>query len=811
MKNIKAFFILLVFPLITFSQTTLSPGDIAITGFNADNPDAISFVILTDVLTSTVLNFTDNGWLLTGGFRVGASGNTNEGVLEWTATSDLTCGTEITITGTSASTGSVTETDASFALSATGDQILVYQGTTLAPNFILGISFDSTGWSDATSANTSALPSVLTDGENALSLGETDNGNYNCSVTNDASLILEATVKPLNWTISNAPITIGGCTYCCSTTTWTITGWNNGLPDLSKEAILMVNYDTNVNNDASFSACKLTINPGVKLTIRSNRYVEVQNDVTNAGEILIEDKGSFVQKSNTAVFINNNSTAVHPVIVDKVTAPLQEWYEYTYWSSPLENVAIGDLLPTTSASRLFEFIAANFSDIEKEDLNNNILVPGTDDIDDNADDWIIISNTTLMDAGRGYSATLAPIDLDLAGQVGKDTVSIKKSFRGSILNTGTINITANRNDEDTTNMDNNWNLIGNPYASAIDAKMFLEKNTYSATNTSGVLEGAIYFWSQETPPSAITNGNEPLNFDVNDYAILNLTSNTEGERYAPDNFIPSGQGFFASFSNDFPGTTGAVVFTNEMRVNGNNNQFFRNRTVDNKLWLNLTSDSDVFSQIAIGYVSGATKMNDGSLYDARRIFSGDSAMLFSTIENNENEFAIQGRAPEDITPLESIRLGITTAIDFATVYTLSIDHLQGEFMENETVYLRDDLMGIDHNLKASDYTFTSEVGIFKERFVIVFNEETLSNSDHTITEKSISIIEGENNNVSFTVNGSARINSIRILNLLGQEVYRFKGNKKVETYNLSNLSATVYVAQIKLSNGTFINKKVLKK
>ena len=592
---------------------------------------------------------------------------------------------------------------------------------------------------------------------------------------------------------------------CTTTTTWTATGWDNGLPNITKEVILAEDYTT---NGVSFSTCKLSINSGVKLTVTPNNYIEVEGDVINSGEITIEDKGSFVQKSNEAVFINN-STADNPVIVDKLTAPLEEWYEYTYWSSPLENVAIGDLLPNTSPNRLFEFIAANFSDVEREVLNDNTKVPGRDDIDDNADDWAIIPKTTPMVAGRGYSATLSP--LDLAGQ-GGGASGIKKSFRGAVLNTGTVNIPVDRNDEDPSNMDNNWNLIGNPYASAIDTRLFFEKNVYSASNPSGVLEGAIYLWSHVTPPSATTNGNEPLNFDINDYAILNLTANTTGERYAPDNFIPSAQGFFISFSNDFVGTTGNVVFTNDMRVNDNNGKFFRNRVIDNKLWLNLSSDDGVFSQIAIGYVSGATKINDGALYDARRIFSGDTAMLYSIIENDENEFAIQGKAPEDLTINESIKLGMTTAIDSPTLYTLSIDHLQGEFMEKETVYVKDNFMGILHDLKSADYTFTSEAGFFKDRFEIVFNEGILSNNDTNSIGGNLSIIELENNNVRFSItNTTATINSVRLLNLLGQELYHFDGKEKVEVYNLANLNAVPYIAQVKLSNGMLITKRAVKK
>ncbi len=596
------------------------------------------------------------------------------------------------------------------------------------------------------------------------------------------------------------------CTY---TVTWDGAQWLPNAPNSTTQAVLNANYNTSVG---SFSTCKLTINSGVKLTIRENEFVEVESNIENSGEIFIDNKGSLVQKSDSATF-TNSSTDNPAIVVDKITAPMQEWYEYTYWSSPLQSVPIGDFLDSTPNDRRFKFLAANFEDSSKEVMNDNTEIPGQDDIDDNRDDWSVISASSIMTPGKGYSGTLS--SPDLSGPNGGAS-GIRKSFKGNILNTGIITVPVFKNNG--SNLDQNWNLIGNPYPSAIDASEFFNENIYnSITNPTGALEGAIYFWSHVTPPSSTTNGNEHLNFDVNDYAILNLTANVTGERYAPDNFIPSGQGFFISFSEDKPDTTGNVVFRNSMRVIGNNDKFFRTDPnenkqpfVYNKVWLNLTSDNGVFSQIVIGYVEDATRENDGPLYDARRIFSGDSAMLFSIIENDDNEYAIQGREIEDLTLLETIRLGITTAITTATLYTISIDHLQGEFMERETVYVKDNLTGMIHNLKDSDYTFNSEAGVFKNRFEIVFNADTLSD-DNDITEKSLSIIELKNGNVRFSVKGNSTIDSVRILNLLGQEVYHFKGNGKNETYNLSKLNSSLYIAQIELSNGTYINKKAAKK
>ena len=92
------------------SQTTLTPGQLAITGFNYDDPDQFSFVLLTNTTTGTVINFTDNGWLAAGSFRSG------EGTCTWTSTSNLTCGTEVTITATVASTGTVSANSINFSM-----------------------------------------------------------------------------------------------------------------------------------------------------------------------------------------------------------------------------------------------------------------------------------------------------------------------------------------------------------------------------------------------------------------------------------------------------------------------------------------------------------------------------------------------------------------------------------------------------------------------------------------------------------------------------------------------------------------------
>src|SRR5690606_22376476 len=405
-------------------------------------------------------------------------------------------------------------------------------------------------------------------------------------------------------------------------------------------------------------------------------------------------------------------------------------------------------------------------------------------------------------------------------------------FEGA-FNTGDIDVPIYRNDSEL--QDNNWNLIGNPYPSAVDADLFLTANTLIAQDVSelpvgtGTTDGAIFFWSQSTAPSDTANGNENLNFAQSDYAIINATGQTAGGDNnndgfingldVPDRFIPSGQGFFISYSNT--GTvdatngninTGTVSFTNSMRVTGNNNQFFRNSSTQaNRLWVNMWSDNGVRNQILVGYVEGATDLYDGMYYDAPKNSSAEiNAMIYTVADNSDKKLAIQGKALNSLHLEEVIPIGFYTLIPEATLYSISIDS-EGLFFDENTVYLRDYELEILHNLNDSPYTFTSETGEFNERFEIVFRDSFLSVNEEEISANNLTIIELQNGEVQFTVPSQHKIQSVEIIDLLGKTIYNLKGNSSTETYNLSNLSQATYVARVTLANGQVLTEKAVKR
>jgi hypothetical protein len=180
---------------ITFSQTILQPGDIAIVGYNFKDPDEFSFITFVDLDPGTVIYFTDCGWTSSNSFRTG------EGIVTYAVPSTgKTSGSLITF---GLDPGFTTAgVSGFFGLSIAGDQLLVYQGSFAAPQFIYALnnSGNAVWQATASNTNTSALPPGLVNGYSAVALAEKENGEYNCSaVGTDKNSLLPLISDFNNW------------------------------------------------------------------------------------------------------------------------------------------------------------------------------------------------------------------------------------------------------------------------------------------------------------------------------------------------------------------------------------------------------------------------------------------------------------------------------------------------------------------------------------------------------------------------------------------------------------------------------------
>ncbi|MEP6646617.1 MAG: SdrD B-like domain-containing protein [Saprospiraceae bacterium] len=230
------------------AQTVFAPGEIMFTGYDSDDPDAFSIVLLTDVVSGTIIFITDRGWSNTTGFRVD---NTNEGTISYTFNAAFSCGNEIFFTKNTAPNpdiwqardinGSLIGTVATQAggdangmvLGTTGDQLFIYQTPTpIASNqssFVTCIHMDG-AFTNATTDDNSAKPTALANNQVVRFNTEVDDAKYDCSpntgsgtflqsvITNDngSGVLLGDAVN--NWIESDDYLALyPPCFFCCGT------------------------------------------------------------------------------------------------------------------------------------------------------------------------------------------------------------------------------------------------------------------------------------------------------------------------------------------------------------------------------------------------------------------------------------------------------------------------------------------------------------------------------------------------------------------------------------------------------------------
>ncbi|MGR7812954.1 T9SS type A sorting domain-containing protein [Lacinutrix undariae] len=569
------------------------------------------------------------------------------------------------------------------------------------------------------------------------------------------------------------------------TSTWDGTTWLNGTPDINTSITLTADYDTALG---SIEAYNIQVNAEKTLSIANSTYVKIKNDAVVNGTLSVSTNGAFIQVNDNGTFTLNEENGY--AVVNKLTTPLNKWYDYTYWSSPVVNTTTADAFTSSNPGMRYWYNPENFLDI----LDG--ATAGHDDIDDNGDDWLLLSEEMVLQPGHGYAATHS------GGSNFTSGTAYPYNFEGA-FNTGTITVPIHYNGD---NGDADWNFIGNPYPCAISVDAFLAENPT-------IIGSAIYLWSHASPPLAANSGNETYNFNTNDYAIITGASGevAGGSTVIPNRYIPSGQGFFVQGM-----ANGTVTFTNAMRVadNSSNNQFFRadNTQTDNKLWLDLKSDSGVFNQVLVAYVDGATNSNDGCDYDAmRNLSSGAPAIIYTTIQGNTNKkYAIEGKSPESLTINESIDLGFYTSESNTTQYTFSIAKKQGDFLSNHSIFIKDNLLGMYHDITNSDYEFTSETGEFNSRFEVVFTQETLNISTNEF-ENALTVSEINTSEIQFKMSNNTNINSVSLYNILGQLVSTETADTTTSTINTTLLAKGTYIAKVELANQVILTKKLIKR
>ncbi len=558
---------------------------------------------------------------------------------------------------------------------------------------------------------------------------------------------------------------------------WNTAGnWSSNAVPNNTNCVVIPNITPRpvITNNAS--AYNLTVMNGGILQLNSNHSLTVTDAilVQPTGQFLIKDSASLVQVNNTANTGNIN--------MERITQPMYR-FDFTYWGSPLKLASnfrlggAGGLSPNTLSDKYFSWSPTNSNSFGG---------------------WIYETAATVMDPRKGYIVR--------APQSFSASPLVKTAYTANFVgtpNNGDILCPIYHGTLGPGNNNDKYNLLGNPYPSAVDAEAFL-----SDPANVPVIDGTIYFWTHNSPPSAAYPdpfyGDFVINYTATDYASWNRLGGTGTTQAAasggatPSGFIAAGQGFFAK-STGTANSGDPVIFKNSMRTLGNNNQFFRtNENEKHRIWLNLVSSNGSLNQILVGYTQGATLGWDRD-FDGARI--SETGMTLYSIIPAQN-LVIQGR-PMPFDANDQVPLGYKTQTN--DTYSLRIDHLDGLF-DGQDIFIEDKLLNLIHDLKQSPYVFTSAAGTFNDRFVLRYTNNALGVSQPQLSDAIVAMTS----NGKLTIQASQPIKHVFVYDIAG---------KLIRTYNPSvvrnyfehdfNYSDGVYMLKIRMENGVIATHKLI--
>lgn len=550
---------------------------------------------------------------------------------------------------------------------------------------------------------------------------------------------------PGSYTVTNTIAPSGGCGEVAATGTisiisdflWTGAGgtdWNNAgnwscglIPDQTNSVqIPDVPNKTVLNAGSPGIVYNLVIDNGSSLVVTGN-IIRVSGIITNNGTFNVTDGtvemngivaqtiGNGVFSSNTVrdLIINNPggvtllgplnitgsvagtngnlasdgyltliSTAAGTAFVDgagtgnitgNVTMQryLPSVYGYKYVSSPFQAATVGEFGDDMNLASTFPL----FYRYDEARTSSG---------------WVSYVNVAnILNPLQGYSANFG-----VAGTPG--TVDIS-----GVVNNGPLSVTLLNNNNTYTK---GFNLVGNPYPSAIDWD--------AAGWTKTIIDDAVYYFRASTT----------------DQYGGTYSSYVNGISTAPGiatNIIPSMQGFFVHVSDGTYPVTGTLSLDNSVRVNDRTHSFLKSAEASERFLLrataSFTDDTASSDPTVIYFTMGASPEFDKSL-DALKLLNTDMrvANVYSML-NGGTRLSVNA-LPESADTTLLVPLGLRTNRDGEVIFSImDLENLP----RGVRVYFRDRATGANINmLPDRDYKVVLAARTYNDRFSIAFLKNT---------------------------------------------------------------------------------------
>ncbi|WP_345013589.1 LamG-like jellyroll fold domain-containing protein [Aestuariibaculum suncheonense] len=453
--------------------------------------------------------------------------------------------------------------------------------------------------------------------------------------------------------------------------------------------------------------------------------------------------------------------------------------------------------------------------------------------------WVHMDAYTRLKAGLGYT---------LKGS-GTNEKHQNYTFRGQPHN-GTITNTVG---------DGNHTLIGNPYASAIYAREFIKDNipklnplnqpTVAHNNTTGSIEGTLYFWIHYD-----TNNTHILKDYQAGYATYTLAGGLEAVTtplLTEDGFYISGQGSSDRIPVDHIPVAQGFYVTSAGTNKITSNIEFRNsqREFKREPVLATTTGAQLYKTANTGKDSKtSTSQNAINEYNIQRIrfkFKSDSGtrnLILAFTPNNEAsdgyDYGFDAKVfdplPNDMTfALNGDKLIIQAVGKFDenkqypfTIYTnkggsFEISIKSFENLEPSTkVYIYDSLLGTytKINDKNSTFNITLDTGLYKDRFYVTFinkDLKTLSTVNEDLNKIQVSYLHNAKE-IDVNLPTNVEVKQIQLINILGQTINLWnKTNMNFDSNEIriplnNDIAQGSYIVNITTSNSNISKKIVVK-
>ncbi|MFC2129021.1 T9SS type A sorting domain-containing protein [Bacteroidota bacterium] len=520
-----------------------------------------------------------------------------------------------------------------------------------------------------------------------------------------------------------------------SSTAWaTADNWANGVaPTTTSHDVTIPDVSTNDPIISSARSCNTVF-------IRSGGSLTISAALTNNGTFTVESNAS----ESGSLILSGSGSVSGDITYQRYMTGVDKWHLI---SSPVVGQDIGD------------FITAS---------GNSIATKGTSpvyyamsDYNEAGDVWNGFFESTVggnFTDGKGYEALRSA-----SGNI---------SFTGTVRTTDVTGISITRAGE-------GWNLLGNPYPSAINANSNAGGTNFLTTNSASLDPSfaGVYFWNAATSAYvAITNAS------------------------AAD-YVPPGQGFFVRAKDNSSQTVG---ITEGMQSHQTDADFKSANTP----WpsINLIAESeDATSSTYITFNSSMTRGLDIT-YDAGVFRANPDFSLYSRlVEDNGINFTIQC-LPEEYDDLV-IPIGLDAPEGLNVTFRAEVSNLPDDC----TCYLENRDAGTYTQLKAAGSSYDIEINranVGVGAFFLHTSFKTLGIDNRKLSEDSYKIIVNQAEGYIRIV-GDMNPNSIaRVYDLAGRLKKEIQlPNAKDNRLTLTNLKRGIYILQI-MNKNEVIGRKI---